>query len=163
MMKQEDLLQQLQNVKKVVKNSLRQKGIVVPVKTKRGLKLDDYEIVEDENGYHILDKWRVKCYSNIHYIQTAVLVANTMALKRTVKDEWLRHDAVAGSTDFDMKVFNRRFQSSVKNKDMFGILHYQTRLFETKLKHKSHIKEINSAYDRLLSGVKSLEKSNKYS
>ena len=39
------LIQRLQSLKNKVKDNLKSKGIVVPVKTSRGLKLDQYEIV----------------------------------------------------------------------------------------------------------------------
>lgn len=162
-MKQEAILDKLQSLKSAVKKDLRDKGLVVPVKTKRGLILDDYEIVLDDNGYQILDKYKEKCYSNLHYMQTAVIIANALALKRAVKTEWVLSDSVAGSSDFDLKVFERRFKKSVKENDSFGICHYQTRITETKLKHKSNLDAIDSAYLRLVNSVKSLEKSNKYS
>lgn len=161
-MNQKQLLQKLQKVKTSVKKTLREEGIVVPIKTSRGVKLDDYEIIEDATGFTILDKWREKQYSNLYYMKTAVIVANALALNRQVKKEWLIHDSLAGSADFDLKVFDRRYQSSVKRGDYFGVDYYSTRLFETRLKHKVHMEELNSAYSRLVNGMKSLEKNNKY-
>lgn len=162
-MNQTQVLQKLETVKSAVKKSLREQGVVVPVKTDKGVKIDQYEIVESPTGFNILDKWHEPQYSNIYFMQTAVVVANALALNRAVKREWLIHDAIAGSADFDLKVFDRRYQSSVKKKDFFGIEYYRTRLTETKLKYKSHMNELNSAYSRLINGIKSLEKNNKYS
>lgn len=161
-MKQTQVLEKLQAVKGAVKQSLREKGVVVPVKTARGIKLDDFEIVEEATGFSVLDKWKERQYSKLYFMQTAVVVANALALNQAVKREWLLHDSIAGSADFDLKVFDRRYQSSVKKKDSFGIDYYSTRLFETKLKFKSHIDELNSAYSRLVNSVKSLDKNNKY-
>jgi hypothetical protein len=161
-MKQTQVLEKLQAVKGAVKKSLREKGVVVPVKTSRGLRLDDFEIVEDVTGFTILDKWKEKQYSKLYFMQTAVVIANALALNKQVKQEWVIHDAIAGSADFDLKVFDKRYQSSVKKKDGFGIDYYSTRIFETKLKFKSHIEELNSAYSRLVNSVKSLDKNNKY-
>lgn len=162
-MNRQQVIQKLQNVKSAVKKTLREEGVVVPIKTARGVKLDEYEIVEERDGFTILDKWSEKQYSKLYYMQTAVVVANALALNRQVKKEWLIHDSIAGSADFDLKVFDRRYQSSVKKKDSFGIDYYSTRLFETRLKFKTHMNELNSAYSRLVNSVKSLEKNNKYS
>lgn len=161
-MKQTQVLEKLQAVKGVVKKALREKGVVVPVKTSRGLKLDEFEIVEEVTGFSVLDKWKEKQYSKLYFMQTAVVIANALALNKQVKKEWVIHDAIAGSADFDLKVFDKRYQSSVKKKDGFGIDFYSTRIFETKLKFKTHIEELNSAYSRLVNSVKSLDKNNKY-
>lgn len=161
-MKQHQVLEKLQAVKGAVKKSLREKGVVVPVKTSHGIKLDDFEIVEDATGFSVLDKFKEKQYSKLYFVQTAVVIANALALNRQVKREWVIHDAIAGSADFDLKVFDKRYQSSVKKKDGFGIDFYSTRIFETRLKFKTHMEELNSAYSRLVTSVKSLDKNNKY-
>lgn len=162
-MEQDALLNKLQNLKTAIKDSLRKKGMVVPVKTKRGLKLDDYTIELAQDGYVILNKWGDAVYSKLFYIKTAVLVANALALRREVKQEWITSDFKAGTTEFDVKVFDRRFISCTKKQDMFGMGHYSIRLSESRRKHKVYMDQLNNAYLRLLNGVKSLEKTAKYS
>ncbi len=161
-MEQDALLSKLQNLKTVIKDSLRKKGVVVPVKTKRGLKLDDYSIELAKDGYVVLNKWGDAVYSKLFYIKTAVLVANALALGREVRQEWINSDFKAGSTEFDVKVFDRRFISCTKKQDMFGMGHYSIRLHESKRKHKVHMDELNSWYLRLINSVKSIEKTAKY-
>ena len=163
MIKEDQVLQKLQSLKNAVKKSLREKGVVVPVKTANGLKLDDYEIVLEEAGYVIYDKFQDKLYKNLYYLQTAVLVANALALKRSVRHEWIVNDRTAGVADFDMKLFETRYSSSVKKKDIFGMTHYHTRFTESKIKHKSYMNSLNNSYMALLNTLKSIEKSNKYS
>ena len=163
MNKEEQVLQKLQSLKNAVKKSLREKGVVVPVKTSRGLKLDDYEIVLEEAGYVIYDKSQDKLYKNLYYLQTAVLVANSLAVGRTIRNEWLVNDRTAGVADFDMKLFETRYSNSVKRKDIFGMTHYHTRFTESKIKHKNYITSLNNSYHGLLNTLKSIEKSNKYS
>jgi hypothetical protein len=163
MIKEDQVLQKLQSLKNTVKESLRKKGVIVPVKTKRGLKLDDYEIILEESGYVVYDKYQEKIHKNLYFLQTAVLVANSLALRKDVRNEWLTDDRTAGVADFDMKLYETRVTSSVKKKDMFGIQHYQTRLTESKLKYKNYIDSLNNSYFKLLNTLKSIEKSNKYS
>ena len=162
-MNQTQVLEKLKSLKLAVKKDLREKGLVVPIKTPRGLKLDDFEIIEESTGFTIVDKWNETQYNNLYFMQTAVIVANALALNRSVKREWLLHDSLAGSANFDMKLFDKRYQTSVKKQDGFGIDYYGTRLFETRLRYKSHIDVLNSTYLRMLSEIKSLEKNNKYS
>jgi len=157
------LIQKLQTLKNKVKENLRANGIVVPVKTERGLRLEDYEIILEQAGYVVYNRFGEKVYSNLYYLQTAVLVANALASKRTVKNEWISDDRYAGVADFDKTLFEQRFTSSLKKNDMFGIQHYHIRLTESRLKHKNHMNSLNTSYMKLLNSLKSIEKSNKYS
>lgn len=163
MIKEDQVLQKLQSLKNVVKKSLREKGVIVPVRTSRGLKLDNYEIVLEDTGYVIYDKFQDKIYFNLYYLQTAVLLANALALGRTIKNEWIINDRTAGVADFDMHLFETRYASSVKRKDIFGMQHYHTRFTESKIKHKAYMNSLNNSYLSLLNTLKSIEKSAKYS
>jgi hypothetical protein len=157
------LIQRLQSLKNKVKDNLKSKGIVVPVKTSRGLKLDDYEIVLEKTGYVVYNKYNEKAYYNLYYLQTAVLIANALASGRTVRNEWVVNDRAAGVSDFDKDLFEHRLNVSLKRKDLFGIQHYHTRLTESKLKHKNYMNSLNNSYMMLLNSLKSIEKYNKYS
>jgi hypothetical protein len=157
------LIQKLQTLKNKVKENLRSQGIIVPMKTDRGIKLENYEIVLENTGYTVYNKFEEKVYSNLYYLQTAVLIANALASGRTVKNEWLSDDRYAGVADFDKTLFEQRFTSSLKKKDLFGIQHYHIRLTESRLKHKNHMDSLNISYSRLLNSLRSIEKSNKYS
>jgi hypothetical protein len=162
-MKQDLIFQRLHKIKDAVKTTLRNKGIVAPVKTSRGIMLENYEIVLEDTGYVVYNRIQERLYDHINYQQTAVLIANALALGKLVKDEWIINDRSAGATDFDTKLYDLRLTNSIKNKDLFGMQHYQVRLVESKLKHKTHIGSINSAYSKLITALKSLDKSNKYS
>jgi len=156
------LIKNLNNIKQKVKDNLKKSGIVVPIKTNRGVKLEDYEIVLLPTGYTIYDKWGESVYSGLYYLQTAILIANALVTKRTVKDSWLIDDRTAGATDFDMMLFDTRYKNSVKRNDEFGMAHYKIRYLESKRKHNDHIRPIENAYRGILNTLKSLEKTNKY-
>lgn len=161
-MNQQILLKRLNSIKEKVKNNLRKNGVIVPIKTKRGIKLEDYEVVLGSNGYTVYDKWGEPLYQGIYYMQTAILIANSLATKRTVKDAWLVDDRIAGANDFDMELFDTRYKNSVKKSDTFGMSLYKVRYLESRRKHKDHITPIDNAYQGLLNTLKSLEKTNKY-
>jgi hypothetical protein len=162
-MNQQELLDRLYKIKEDVKSQLKRNSIVVPVKTKNGIKLDEYEIVKEEGGFSIYDRYSETKYKNINYLQTAVLIANNLALNKPIKNYWIVDDLSSGSCDFDIQLYENRFKKSLKNNDIFGLNHYNSRLQETKIKKKQRFKSISSDYNQFLRNIKSQQKSNKYS
>lgn len=153
----------LHNLKSNVKDNLRKQGVVPPVRTKNGIKIDQFEIVKTQDGWSILNQWGEPEHRSLNYLQTAILVANNLALKKYENRQMLEDDRAAGSSEFDTKLFEYRFKKSLKNNDDFGVNLYSIRLMESKNKHKKHFDTISSAYIRMLNKIKMLEKSNKYS
>jgi hypothetical protein len=153
----------LHTLKSNVKDNLRKHGIVPPIKTKRGIKIDQYEIVKNQDGWTIFNQWGEAEHQFLNYLQTAILVANNLALRKYENKQVLEDDRAAGSSEFDTKLFEYRYKKSVKNNDDFGVNLYSIRLVEAKNKHKKHFYTISSAYIRMLNKIKMLEKSNKYS
>jgi hypothetical protein len=160
-MNQNELVSRLCKIKDDVKTHLKKNGVVVPVKTNKGVKLDDYEIVLESNGYRIYNRWNEVEIDNINYLQTAVLSANNLALKKQAQADLISEDMRAGAAEFDCKVFERRLKQSLANNDVFGMQHYSVRLAETKRKQKHHFKVIDNNYQRLLTTLKGLGKTNK--
>jgi hypothetical protein len=160
-MNQKELVNRLCKVKDEVKTALRKNGVVAPIKTSRGVKLDDYEIVLENNTYKIYNRWGEIEVHSINYLQSAILMANNMALKKTPKIDILSEDMQAGSAEFDSKVFEHRFKKSLNESDVFGIQHYSVRLAETRRKYKQHFSTIENQYQRLLRTFQVLGKTNK--
>jgi hypothetical protein len=160
-MNQQDIVNRLCKIKDEVKTALRKNGVVAPIKTSRGIKLEDYEIVLENNIYKIYNRWGEVEVHSINYLQTAVLLANSMALKKTPKINILSEDMQAGSAEFDCKLFEHRFKKSLRDNDVFGIQHYSVRLAETKRKYKQHFSTIENQYQRLLRTFQVPSKTNK--
>lgn len=160
-MNENELMNRLHKIKDEVKANLRKNGVVAPVKTSRGIKLDDYEIVLEKKGYKILNKWKEIEVDNINYLQTAVMVANSLALKKHIPSNLLFEDMKAGAADFDVRIFEQRYDKSIKNRDIFGMQHYSIRLLETKIKFKSHFSQIEKSYQRLINTMQVTRKTNK--
>lgn len=160
-MNENELLNRLNKLKDEVKANLRKNGVVTPVKTSKGIRLDDYEIILVKSGYQILNKWREVEVDNVNYLQTAVMVANSLALKKHIPSNIIFEDMKAGAAEFDVKIFEKRFDKSLKNKDMFGVQHYSIRLWETKNRFKSHFNEIDKQYKRLMNNLQASKKTNK--
>jgi hypothetical protein len=160
-MNQNDLVNRLCKIKDDVKSKLKKSGVVVPVKTNRGIKLDDFEIILEDNRYRIYNRWQEVEVDNINYLQTAVLAANNLALKKQVQLDILAEDMRAGAADFDRQIFEKRFKKSLAANDLFGMQHYSVQLSETKRKHKQYFTTIENNYQRLLTTLTVLGKTNK--
>lgn len=151
----------LNNMSSKVKDSFKKNGIIVPVKTDRGIKIENYEIVKVDQGYTIFNSWGEIETGPLNYLKTAVVIANNLAFKKLENKQLVLEDRIAGSTEFDSRLFEQRLSKSLKINDEFGINFYSIRMVEAKEKHKRHIHSINSQYDKLIFKLKMLEKSNK--
>jgi hypothetical protein len=160
-MNQNELVNRLCKIKDDVKSKLKKNGVIVPVKTNKGIKIDDFEIILEDNRYRIYNRWQEVEIDNINYLQTAVLAANNLALKKQPQLDILAEDMRAGAADFDRQVFERRFKKSLATNDLFGMQHYSVQLNETKIKHKKHFSIIENNYQRLLTTLNVLGKTNK--
>jgi hypothetical protein len=98
----ENLYKQLVTVSKHVKNDLKRHGIAVPVEnpdgtislgTNRVLKKDNFYAIMDYSGEVIIDK--------INLPQTAILLANSLALGRFIDPTLLASDRKYGYSAFE--------------------------------------------------------------
>lgn len=163
MINEHAIVDKLSTVSKNIKEQLKKKGIIVPVKTKDGILIEDYLVKQTPKGYVILNKQNVAIYENLYFIQTAILIANSLALKKTVRSSLTLDDMKAGINEFDTILYKQRLKTAIKKQDEFKMGHYQTRLNESQLHFKRHMDPINSAYLTLINAVKSPASSNKYS
>ena len=154
MINEQELIGKLSTASKFVKEQLKKKGVIVPVKTKDGICLDDYLITKTDSGFQVLNKNRDTVYKNLYFVQTAVIIANTLALKKTIRFSLLEDDAKAGANEFDLTLYKHRLKAAIKKQDEFKIGHYQTRVTESDLYYKKHFSPINSAYFTLVNAIK---------
>ena len=162
MINESQVIEKLSAVSKSFKEQLKKKGVIVPVKTKKGLNIDGYRVEKNKAGFSIYNSFDIELYSNLYYIQTAVVIANCLALKKAVRPTLVQDDAKAGANEFDMELYQFRLKAALKQKDEFKIGHYQTRATESKLYYTKHINPINSAYFSLVNAIKSTAPNNKY-
>ena len=154
MINEQELIGKLSTASKFVKEQLKKKGVIVPVKTKDGICLDDYTVIKTDSGFQVLNKNRDAVYENLYFVQTAVIIANMLALKKPVKFSLIEDDAKAGSNEFDLTLYKHRLKAAIKQKDEFKIGHYTTRAMESDLYYKKHFHPINSAYFSLVNAIK---------
>jgi hypothetical protein len=147
----QEILDKLQNFTDKFKNALKTQGLVIPVKCAQGYKLDDFLIKRKPEGYAIIHSpSRTAIHEHINLLQTAVIIANSLATKKPVNDTTLlMDDWNAASKKFDIVLFQKRISSAKQKKDGFNIDLYSIRLQESQIQFKQHMKSINDNYRRL--------------
>ena len=77
----ENLFHKFRSLAYEVKEDLRSRGIVVPVSTHAGVSLGNYTVVKSATGfYSVIDPRNRAVYEKINLPQTALLLANDLAL-----------------------------------------------------------------------------------
>ena len=94
----ETVYKQLEKIAHGIKKDLRRKGVAIPVENKDGsISMDSYTIAKTPTGfYKILSKTGGIVVDCINLPQTAVLLANGLALGRWMDDELLKQDRQYG-------------------------------------------------------------------
>ena len=112
----QDLYKKITQVSTDVQESLRKKGVVVPVRNKDGsICVGKYKILKNSTGYYsIVDQYGDVTVEMINLPQTAAVVANGLALGKQKNDQLIESDKKYGYALFDEEVHNRAVELSVK-------------------------------------------------
>ena len=104
-----DLYKKIVQLSNEVKQELRKKGLVVPNRNKDGsITLGSFTIVKDkENFYNILDKNGSTVLRNINLPQSAVLLANSLALGKQIDYSIVSKDRSYGFAVFEETLTKR--------------------------------------------------------
>jgi hypothetical protein len=104
----------LEKIATAVKEQLRKKGLVIPIKLSDGtVSVDGFRIIKESSGFYSVTNSRNQTVvSNINLPQTAAVVANDLALGR-----WLDTDLVAKDKEYGYRLFEETLtkQSAQKN------------------------------------------------
>ena len=106
-----------------VKQELRKKGLIVPSRNKDGsISMGKFTIVNDkENFYNIIDNRGLTLVKNINLPQTAVLLANSLALGKQVDDQIIGKDRSYGFAVFE-EALTKRAISKTANIEKWDIM-----------------------------------------
>ena len=90
-------------VAKTVKEELKRKGMIIPVKNPNGsITLDSYTIIKLKNGfYEIRDRHGETVVGNINLPQSAALMANGLALGKWLDEKIYNLDREYGYKSFE--------------------------------------------------------------
>ena len=149
-----DLYKKIVQVSTQVKKDLRRKGIVVPVENRDGtVKVGSYLIVKDSEGfYSILDRDNDVVVDQINLPQTAVVVANNLALGRYKDVNLINADKNYGYAAFDELLHMRAVEkSSKKSLEYFDVM--LTKGMLARAKKESYRSDIVRSFEKLLNQV----------
>ena len=110
-----ELYNKIQKLSEDVRLDLERKGVVVPVKNKDGtISVGYYKIVKNDNGYSILNHAGLPEVDGINLPQTAVLIANSLALGKYRDNKLIDFDRRYGYALFDEELHTRAVAQSKK-------------------------------------------------
>lgn len=149
-----DLYKKIVQVSTQVKMELRRKGIVVPVENRDGsVTVGSYLIVKDAEGfYSILDRDNDIVVDQINLPQTAVVVANNLALGRFKDLKLIDADKNYGYAAFDELLHMRAVEKSSKRSlEYFDVM--LTKGMLARAKKESYRSDIVRSFEKLLNQV----------
>jgi hypothetical protein len=146
-----DLYGKITQVTAEVKESLRKKGLVVPVKNRDGsIGVGHYRIKKDSNGYYaIVDRRGDLVVGSINLPQTAAVLANGIALGRSTDDKILEADKNYEYAFFDEQVHSRAVELS-KDKPLERFELMLTKRNIARIRKENYRNEIVKSFEKLI-------------
>lgn len=133
-----------------VKLDLRKKGVVLPVKHPDGtITFDEYSVVKKNDCFLIVNSRGREIAGSINLPQTAIVIANNLALGKPIDDKLVEHDRWYGYKLFDEEVYTKSATNSLKNKDYDKADWCFTRAKIAKEQKEQHKTSIMTQYSRL--------------
>lgn len=113
------LFKKVEQLAEGVKKDFRSKGLVIPTLEDDGsVRFDDYFVARNKQGFYvILNLGRVPVVEYINLPQTAIIVANNLALGRFVDDRIINYDKQYGFNLFEEEQYTKVAQSLAKKQD----------------------------------------------
>ena len=143
----ENLFIKIQQLKTEVKQDLRRKGLIVPTQNKNGsIGIGWYTIVKNPKGYDILDFDNEVIQGGINLPQTAILIANKLALGYHRDSDLIETDRKYGFADFEEQLYKRIMANQLSEK----FLIYLTKRDLAQHKKKMFKQDILRSFEKLV-------------
>lgn len=109
-----ELYEKIVSISQDVKNNLREKGLVVPTRNKdKSISVGNYNISKDSNGFfHIKDFGNKVVVEKINLPQTAIIIANKLALGKFLDTDILQKDRMYGYAVFEDMLFRHHLKNN---------------------------------------------------
>lgn len=144
-----NIYNKIQQLSFEVKEELRKKGIVAPKKNKDGsVSIGCYRIVKSNTGYSVLDDRNDVVEEDLNLPQTAVLLANDLALGR-FKDKRI----VDSDRKYGYAVFEETLHNTVKSRKKTPLVNYDVSIAkatEARNKKEHYKKDLLNKYEKLM-------------
>jgi hypothetical protein len=142
-----NLYRKIEQLSFEVRQDLRKKGVVAPVKNDDGsIGVGSYKIIKTNEGYTVLDRYDEIIENNLNLPQTAVLLANDLALGRFRDNKIIDDDRKYGYALFEEQLHTRSRKNST-------ITHFDVSLAkasEAKSKKELYKKDLLNKYEKLM-------------
>lgn len=152
MNKTNEIYHKIQQLNKNIKEELFKKGIVVPIKSNNGtIKVGTYFIKKvTQCFYNIYNYKNQVVLEGINLPQTAILVANKLALGKWLDTDLLTLDKKYGYASFDELVHTRSLRLNKKQKNYDKCELMRIKIESAKHKKDYYKKTISINYQKLL-------------
>lgn len=113
------LFKKIEQLAEDVKKDFQSKGLIIPVKELDGsVKFNNYTIVRNKNGfYSIINSSDIIIVANINLPQSAIILANSLALGRGTDDKIINYDRQYGFNSFEEEQYKRVAAALAKKKE----------------------------------------------
>jgi hypothetical protein len=116
---EKNLFEKFQKLAKSVKQDFAKKGLAVPSRRKDGvIQVGAYNITKEDNNYFIKNRHNEVVVGPLNLAQTAVVVANDLALGRWPDISIMHNDKWYGYKAFEEQVANHIADNARKKKDV---------------------------------------------
>lgn len=133
------IFKKIVDITKNVNNQLNQKGIAIPVQNDDGsIAIGYFSIVKEDNFFTIRDFQNQIVVDKINLPQTAILLANGLALGKFIDHQLIEKDRRYGFAVFEEK----RYSQKSKKKDLDRYSLFKTKLIDAKLKKELYKRSI---------------------
>lgn len=118
------LIQKIEYLSKKVKADLRKKGVIVPIANPdNSISLGSYRIIKQINGFYaVVDYGNEIVVDNINLPQTAVLIANGLALGKFLNKQLVEKDKFYGYAAFEEDLTKRAIHKRKFDKDRIDFM-----------------------------------------
>lgn len=150
---QEDVYKKVLALAKEVKENLKKQGIAVPVENADGtIQMGKFSIIRNSDGfYSIVNQHKEIVADNINMPQTAVIIANDLAIGKSLNQSLLETDKEYGFAFFEEALYKKIInQKSTNRKITFD--HYdllETKFLISKSKKEDRRRSIVSRFEKL--------------
>ncbi len=145
-----NLYHKIQQLSEEVRTGLKKKGVVLPIKNNDGTtSVGYYTIVKTAKGFEILDPRNEVVVTGINLPQSAILIANNLALGKFKDNTIIDNDRRYGYALFDEELHNRAVSNSKQRTlEYFDLM--STKAAIAKSKKEYYKKDLLNKYEKLI-------------
>lgn len=144
-----NIYHKIQQLSFEVKQELHKKGVVAPVKNNDGsVSIGSYKIIRDSRGYTVLDRCGDTVEQGLNLPQSAVLLANGLALGRYKDNTVVSYDRKYGYA-----LFEEELHSKIKSRKKTSLEYYDVAIAkaaEAKSRKEYYKNDLLNKYEKLM-------------